>query len=232
MNIGLILSGGVGTRLGSKRPKQYLEVNGKLVLSYCLKAFFEHEEIDAVQIAACEQWHPLIKEQISRLGKTYQVKFRGFSKPGGNRQLSILNGLEDIRGYAGKTDYVVIHDGVRPMVTGKHISACLNAASGHDGAVLVCPMKDTVYLGERGKITSLPDRSCLYAGQSPECFVLEAYYGANVRLLPDKIDTITGSTQPAVLAGLDIVMAEGDEMNFKITTKEDLERFRKMEEGR
>lgn len=59
-------------------------------------------------------------------------------------------------------------------------------------------------------------------------FQLGSYYEANCRLLPDKIWQINGSTEPAILAGLDVVMIPGDEGNFKITTKEDLERFRKI----
>lgn len=72
------------------------------------------------------------------------------------------------------------------------------------------------------------DRSTIYAGQAPEVFVLGRYYEANRRLLPDDILKINGSTEPAILAGMDIAMIPGDEGNFKITTKADLERFCKM----
>ncbi len=88
------------------------------------------------------------------------------------------------------------------------------------------PMKDTVYSSADGKrITALLDRSEIYAGQAPEVFRLGVYYAANVRLLPDRIKNINGSTEPAVMAGLDVAMIFGDENNFKITTKADLERF-------
>ncbi len=87
-------------------------------------------------------------------------------------------------------------------------------------------MKDTVYTSTNGKtITSLLDRSQIFAGQAPELFRLGIYLEANRRLLPDQILRINGSTEPAVLAGMDIAMIPGDEGNFKITTKTDLERF-------
>lgn len=225
MNIGLILSGGVGERLGAGIPKQYIMVNGKVILSYCLEVFFSHEDIDAVQIVASSQWHQLIREQMTRMSRHLQNKFKGFSSPGSNRQLSILNGLKDIRKYAVDMDRVIIHDGARPLITQEQISSCLKASMGHGGAIPVLPMKDTVYLGDGNRITSLLDRSHVYAGQSPETFVLGEYYKANIRLLPDEIYGIIGSTEPAVLAGMDIAMTVGDEMNFKITTKDDLERF-------
>lgn len=65
------------------------------------------------------------------------------------------------------------------------------------------------------------------AGQAPELFRLGKYYEANLRLLPERIRHIHGSAEPAVLAGMDIAMIPGDEKNFKITTKADLERFEK-----
>ena len=72
------------------------------------------------------------------------------------------------------------------------------------------------------------DRGKVYAGQAPEVFLLGKYYEANRALLPDKILEINGSTEPAVMAGMDIVMIPGDERNFKITTAADLERFREI----
>ena len=97
---------------------------------------------------------------------------------------------------------------------------------GHDGIMPVLTMKDTVYLSEDGnRVTSLLDRERIFAGQAPEVFRLGVYFDANKVLIPDKILSIKGSTEPAVMAGLDIVMIAGDEGNFKITTKEDLDRF-------
>ncbi|HBA47896.1 MAG TPA: 2-C-methyl-D-erythritol 4-phosphate cytidylyltransferase, partial [Lachnospiraceae bacterium] len=62
--------------------------------------------------------------------------------------------------------------------------------------------------------------------QAPELFLLKKYCQANRVLIPDKIMEIRGSAEPAVMAGMDIVMIPGDERNFKITTREDLQRFR------
>lgn len=248
----LLLSGGTGTRMGVETPKQYIEVNGRPVISYCLERLFAHEGIDAVQIVADEMWRKLILECMDGFcagesdksacgemawGATSASsvengnnKFRGFSAPGETRQLSILNGLEDIGKYAGDTDHVLIHDAARPMVSAGQISDCLEAVrAGHEGALPVLPMKDTVYFSEDGeRITSLLERSRIFAGQAPEAFLFGKYIEANRALLPEKIFKINGSTEPAVMAGMDIAMIPGDERNFKITTKADLERFREI----
>ena len=90
-------------------------------------------------------------------------------------------------------------------------------------------MKDTAYLSEDGRaVSSLLDRRKVFAGQAPEVFLFGRYYEANRALLPEKILEINGSTEPAVMAGMDIAMIPGDERNFKITTAIDLERFREI----
>ena len=224
MNIAIVLSGGTGTRLGTEVPKQYLRVNSKTIISYCLDVLEGCKEIDAIQIVAEESWHDVILE-------SHMSKFRGFSKPGENRQLSIFSALEDVKRFASKDDVVMIHDAARPCVSEKMFLELMDACKEHDGALPVLPMKDTVYMSENGKgITSLLNRSQIFAGQAPEAFCFGKYYEANVRLLPEDIMKINGSTEPAIMAGMDIAMIPGDEKNFKITTIQDLERFQQLME--
>lgn len=220
MNIALVLAGGTGSRAGTDVPKQYVMAAGKPVISYCMETLTKHEEIDGIQIVANRQWQEFILEHVPK------DKLRGFSPEGENRQMSILHGLEDIRRYASEEDWVLVHDAARPMLQARQIHDCLAAAPGHDGVIPVLPMKDTVYSSQDGKrISSLLDRSSIFAGQAPELFLLGSYYKANIRLLPDQIKKINGSTEPAILAGCDMAMIPGDEENFKITTGEDLRRF-------
>ncbi len=227
MNIALILSGGIGCRVGGSIPKQYIKVENRPVLSYCVKQLSEHEEIDGIWIAADVLWRKEILACLKWADRN--KKFMGFSNPGKTRQLSIYYGLEDIRLFAHEGDLVLIHDGARPLLSAKQITDCLSAVSGHDGVIPVLPMKDTVYCSQDGiTITSLLNRDRIYAGQAPEIFYLESYYQANKCLFPEQILFINGSTEPAVMAGMDIVMIPGDENNFKITTRADLDRFRRI----
>ena len=224
MNYALILSGGTGLRLGAEIPKQYIEVNGKPIIAYCLEKLSKHAMIDGIWIVSDVTWQ---EQLISWIGQ-YDVngKFLGFSKPGENRQLSIWNGLVDLKDLIEAGDCVFIHDAARPLLTETMITSCLEAVEGCDGVLPVLPMKDTVYLSEDGKcVSSLLNRSKIFAGQAPEVFRFQKYYKANESLLPDKILQINGSTEPAIMAGMNIAMIPGDEGNFKITTKVDLERF-------
>ncbi len=230
MNIALILSGGTGSRMHMDIPKQYIEVYGRPIISYSLERLSFHSAISAIQIVADPVWQEQIHTWLS--SADLEKKFKGFSIPGVNRQLSILHGLDDIKKYAQSSDYVFIHDAARPLLSEKQITDCLAAVAGHDGVMPVLPMKDTVYSSLDGRtVRSLLNRSEIFAGQAPEVFRLGSYYEANQLLLPEKIFRINGSTEPAVMAGLDIVMIPGDEDNFKVTTKADLERFRKIIEN-
>lgn len=224
MNIALILSGGTGTRVGGSIPKQYIEVGGKPLILYCIETLSMHEMIDAIWIVADTPWQERLNRWLQYADRNKKLK--GFSKPGENRQLSIFHGLKDIFRCASADDIVLIHDAARPLLTRGMITACIENMREHDGVIPVLSMKDTVYLSEDGKgVSSLLDRNKLFAGQAPECFVLGKYLEANKSLLPDKILTINGSTEPAILAGMDIAMIKGDERNFKITTQADLDRF-------
>lgn len=224
MNIAIILAGGSGVRLGGDIPKQYIYVDGKMMISYCLETFINCSMIDAIQIVAEEPWRESIKKSI---GEKAAGKWKGFSLPGKNRQLSIYNALGDIWQYASLEDYVIIHDAARPMVKPDFIKTCLESVKGHDGVLPVLPMKDTVYFSKDGQaVSSLLDGSLVFAGQAPEVFLLGKYFKANQALLPDQILMVNGSAEPAVLAGMDIVMIDGDEENYKVTIKTDLEKFK------
>lgn len=223
----IILSGGKGTRMkNAKIPKQYLEVNGKCIISYVIETCLRCDEIDSISIVADIDWHEkIISETLFLNDKGLKEKPIIFSRPGETRQLSVFNGLLDLKDKALENDIVVILDAARPNTSVELLIQVINAAKEHDGAMPVLPMKDTVYFKtEDNKLTNI-DRSRLFAGQSPEAFKFGKYLLSNAALLPEKIKDINGSSQPMLLQHLDITMVPGEENNFKITTDEDLKRF-------
>ena len=171
-------------------------------------------------VVAAEEWRDFIAQSC----RTKKEQF--FAPPGRNRQESIYHALACIRDKQMHPDTVFIHDAARPYLTEEMIHSYYEALPGHDGVLPVLPMKDTIYYSENGSsVSSLLDRSRLYSGQAPELFLYEKYLAANEVLLPEKILAINGSSEPAILAGMDICMVPGEERNYKITTQEDIERF-------
>lgn len=228
MDYAIVLSGGTGTRTGADMPKQYVKVNGHMMVTYALEPVLRSKHIDKVCIVCADEWIEEILSDVRAAGLD-EGKIMGFAKPGDTRQLSILNGITYImeRIEIGD-DTVLIHDAARPFLTEDLIGRCYEALDGHDGVMPVLPMKDTVYLSKDGKnISGLIDRSTVFAGQAPELFCLKPYHEANIRLLPDEIYKINGASEPAVMAGMKIAMIPGDEKNVKVTSAEDLEKFLK-----
>ena len=229
MNYALLLSGGTGTRTGSLMPKQYVKADGLRMVTYALRAFFASGHIDSLYVVSDIEWREAIVEDVAKAGFD-AAKIRGFALPGENRQLSILNGMEKILSdngvEAGEEDTVIVHDAARPFLTEELLDRCYGALKGHDGVMPVVPMKDTVYRSFDGKgISELLNRSEIFAGQAPELFAFKKYYEANRSLLPDRIKNVSGASEPAILAGMDIAMVTGDEKNCKVTTAEDLMAF-------
>lgn len=239
MNTAILLSGGVGTRLESDVPKQYIRVNHKMIITYSLETLVNSPVIDEIQIVAQEEWREFILADAKKHGIPTE-KVKGFAAPGYNRQASILNGMQNILrrkngivdvGNVDDQDNLLIHDAARPLLTQKLLQDCFAMLPDYDGVMPALPMKDTVYLSRDGSmISELIERKQLYAGQAPEVFNFRKYYLANMSLMPDRITFINGSSEPAIIAGMHIVMVPGDENNFKITTKEDLYRFQTLAE--
>ena len=230
MNIALVLSGGTGSRLGGKIPKQYVDCVGRMMITRCLEPVFSHPMTDAVRIVAAEAWREAIERELGAFifsqDAFLREKFLGFSAPGETRQYSILSVLRDIARQAADEDIVMVHDAARPRLNPCLISDCFAAMEGHDGVMPVLPMKDTVYVSRDGKtVSSLLERREVFAGQAPEFFRLGKYLRANESLPREKMLALNGATEPAVLAGMDIALVPGDETNFKVTTAADMERY-------
>lgn len=232
----VILSGGSGVRAGGDVPKQYRVDLSRTMIARAMEPFFLHPAVEAVRIVADAAWHDLILKEIDAIAadtpEDIRRRFLGFSAPGKTRALSIYNALTDLKEQAGEEDVVILHDAARPFVSRTLIDALIDACRTHDGALPVLPMKDTVYLtaqayrrGEQGRIDSLLERDRIVAGQAPEAFLFGKYLAANEALMPERIMEISGSTQVALLAGMDIALIDGEESNYKVTSADDIRRY-------
>lgn len=221
MNTALILSGGVGSRLRSKMPKQYIEVGDKPIICYCLDVFDSMDLIDKIIIVCDEKWHSFLDKYVCNY-----KKFAGYAPGGNSRQASIYNGLKKCSGFMRSDDLIIIHDAARPLVSKDLIKACIENVSDADGALPVFNVKDTIYYSSTGKmVENLLNRDCLFSGQSPEAFVFGKYLDIHEKTGDEEINLTRGSSEIAFRHGMKIKLFDGDEINFKITTPADLARF-------
>lgn len=223
-NIAIILSGGIGNRMGSEIPKQYIEINGRSVVGYCLERFITHRRIDAVIVGVAEAWRPYVEKTVLGLLSPKPVYY---ASAGSVRQETIYKALQVAKSCFADDDVVIIHDAARPNVSARLIDVCLDACAEYDGAMPVLPVKDTMYQSMDGvTISSLLPRETLYAGQAPEAFRLGRYWAAHQALPYETMLQTRGSSELAYRQGLTIKLVAGEESNYKITVPEDLERFR------
>jgi len=225
MNIAIILSGGTGSRMKSDIPKQYMLVNGKTILSYSLTTFLCNKMIDAVIITCTDDWKSYVEDIV---GEMNAIKPIYYAPSGKTRQYSIYNALVVSKQYCNsEDDIVIIHDAARPLISNNLIEGCIKDCEGFDGVMPVIPVKDTIYQSMDGKVIEcLLDRNKLWCGQAPEAFRLKKYLEVHETMPSEELMKINGSTEIAFKAGLRCRMIEGDTMNFKITSPEDLDCFK------
>lgn len=221
--IAIVLAGGSGLRFGGSIPKQFVRVRGKMIIEYCLEVICASSKVDGIWIVCDEKYRKMIN-------KIKTEKFMGFSDPGENRQLSVYNALKDMEKEVHDEDTcVLVHDAARPMLSLNLIKKCVEMTEGHDGAMPVLPMTDTVYVSEDGMhVKALLNRREIFAGQAPEIFNYMKYKAAIEKLSHDEIIHIHGSSEPAIMAGMDIAIFPGDKKNIKITTADDIRAFEQM----
>ena len=216
--------------MGHKLPKQYIEVLGKPIIHYTLQPFVALRRFKVLIICADVSWHSYILENLPEGTEGMEIVF---SEPGETRQFTVYNALKKIEENFPACEDVLIHDAARPLVSVSLIENCFAALKEVDGVLPVIKVKDTIYQSFDGKqVSSLLDRSTLYAGQSPEAFRFRSYLNAHTESTIEEIARINGSSELALLKGLKIDMIPGEENNFKITTPEDLELFKQILEHR
>ncbi len=225
---GIVLAGGKGSRMQSDVPKQYMELLGKPLLYYALKAFEESDVESVVLVTAEGEEDYCRKELVERYGFTKVV---AITAGGAERYASVWNGLKCLKdrdamaqGESGETDIVLIHDGARPLVTAELINRLIAETEQYGACVAGMPVKDTIQMtDERGTITLTPKRDSLWTAQTPQAFEFSLAYDAYEQLMAESEINVTDD---AMVVGMyneiPIQMVRGSYTNIKVTTPEDL----------
>jgi len=229
--VALLLAGGEGTRMPLREPKQYVEVAGRPVLTYTVEAFARHLAVDAVYVVCAAGW----EERAARLGTAAGGgKFRGTFRGGPTAFDSLRNGVDGLceAGWGGET-LVLVHDGVRPLVSRAVISSCVETCAACGSAVAALRGHEALVESTDGRQAwNFRGRENLYRAQTPQAFPLltlrEAFAEARRRGLPPSQSLVT---LMAELGRWPLALSRGEAANFKITLPEDLALFRALVEG-
>ena len=214
----VIVAAGKGIRMGGGQPKQYLPLDNHPILVHTIKAFTHCPVIEKIILVAPEQDHEYCRKHIlSCLEMEQPVTM---AKGGRQRQASVFNGLamidDDARGI------VLIHDGVRPLVSGELIEACIRGALDHGACIPVVPAADTLkQVDENGVIVRTVPRDDIYMAQTPQAFQIGLIKAAHARA---RVQGWEATDDASLLEhmGTRVHTIMGSHKNIKVTTPLDL----------
>lgn len=216
--VALITTSGRGTRLGMEGlPKQYLPLAGASILRHSILAFLNHPKIDDVICVIHPDDFTLYEEAVIGLDLLNPV-FGGKT-----RQESVHNGLTALREY--NPAKILIHDAVRPFVSKQIISGVLEKLETHQAVIPAIAVEDTIKKYSDGKIEWTLERQDLWRAQTPQGFIYEDILNAHSAF---KDLNFTDDAALNEYAGIPVAIIPGSQNNFKITTKEDYERAKKI----
>lgn len=221
----IILAGGVGSRLGAGRPKQFVEILDKPILAYTIEIFQNHSEVDAVEIVCHKSWKDYLNKMIQKYDLT---KVKWVADGGDSFQDSVMNGVNNLKDKISGDDYVLIQYGAAPFTSEKIVTDVIRVMKEKGSSITATPCYQLMGSNDEANTSkSWIDRdkyiqiACPYGFKFS--YLLDVYKRAEEQGLIDIIEPHTTSLMYAL--GETLYQAYGDQTNIKITTKEDLDLF-------
>jgi len=214
----IVAAAGEGRRLGSPLPKALVPVAGIPLFLHSVRTFASCRFVKEIVLVLPGEWIERIQDKHGK--ELLRRRVTTMVAGGARRQDSVYEGLLAIR-----APIVLVHDAARPLVTRKAVAEVAQAAARVGAAVLAAPAVDTVKIADsRGRVMETPDRSRVWLAQTPQGFrrkvLLNAY---RVNGQADATDDV----QLVERAGGRVVIVPSQSANFKVTTREDLQRAEK-----
>ncbi|HME97804.1 MAG TPA: 2-C-methyl-D-erythritol 4-phosphate cytidylyltransferase [Methylomirabilota bacterium] len=214
MTYAIVPAGGVGSRMGSPRPKQYLRLGRAPILVATLRALARTPGLAGIVVAVPEA-HVAATRRL--LARQRVPKILDVVAGGADRQESVWRALQRV---PERARWVVVHDGVRPFIAGGLVARVRTAAAG-GAATCGMPVRETVKRVRAGAVEATIDRDGLWTTQTPQVFTRALLWEAHEKARRDGF----AGTDDAMLVerlGTTVAMVPGLEQNLKITTREDL----------
>lgn len=213
----IIVAAGKGIRLDKHIPKQYMVLNGKMILTRTLEVFLSCSSIDEIMLVIPPGDCDIVRTSvIQNLNNNIPIRL---IEGGTTRQQSVYNALLALD---SKTKLVVIHDGARPLLKLDTLQNAIASALNLGAVVVGVPVKDTIKeTNDNKEIIGTPKRESLWVAQTPQIFTFDLISEAYRKALNDEYSGTDDSSLVERL-GHKIYMQFGSYSNIKITTKEDL----------
>lgn len=231
MTNALIFAGGSGVRMNNAaKPKQFLQLYGKEIIIHTLEQFQNHQQVDAVCVVCIESWIGFLQSLVRQYGLS---KVRWIVPGGKTGQESIFNGLSTLHEHCPEDSIVLVHDGVRPLVSGKLISDCIESVKQYGSGIAVAPAIETIVnLDKEDNISGITDRSKCFYAKAPQGFVLKDLYGVHIETRKRGSVNAIDSASLMHEYGYTLHTVPCSYENIKITTPADFYIFRALYDAR
>lgn len=221
----MILAGGVGSRVGAERPKQFVEVCGKPILAYTIEIYQKNPQVEAIEIVCHAEWIDYLKEMIENYDLS---KVKWITHGGETFQKSVINGMEYLKDKLDVDDIVMIHYGAAPFSSQQIVTDGIKVCQEHGMSVSCTPcfqlMGSDDGNGESKRWINRDKQVQICCPQSFKYgYLADIYKRAEEKGLLETVEPHTTSLMYAL--GDTIYQSYGNQTNIKITTKEDLELF-------
>lgn len=225
-NIAVIFAGGSGKRMNTKsRPKQFLEFRGKPIIIYTLELFDNHPNIDTIVVACLEDWIPYLQKMIRK----FEISKVQAIVPGGvTGQDSIRAGLEAAESFGRNDSIVLIHDGVRPLITEQTITDNIESVQKFGSSITCIPATETFIVSRKDGGLDIPTRADSHIARAPQSFRLGDILSAHRRAVDEGRHDFIDSCSMMNHYGYKLHTIEGPIENIKITTPTDYFIFKAM----
>lgn len=221
-NIALIFAGGTGSRMGNtEKPKQFLNIDDKPIIVHTLEKFNNCSAIDGIVVTILAEYISYMKELITEYSLN---KVEWVVEGGETGQLSIFNGLNAVYNddRTSEDTVVLIHDGVRPIISENLILENIVTTRTHGAAVTVAPATETVFKSEdKTKILEVLKREDLFYARAPQTFFVRDIYNAHLKEMEQGIVTNIDSCSLMYKYNHSMSFVLGNSSNIKITNYED-----------
>lgn len=217
----VVLAAGQGKRMGCAIKKQYIELEGKPLIYYALKAFQDSELIDTITLVAGAGQVDYVQDEI--VGRYGLSKVNAVVEGGKERYDSVWQGLKAVK-EDQEAGFVFIHDGARPFVDDAILRRGYEAVERFRACAAGMPSKDTVKLVDEDTFAvNTPDRKYVWMMQTPQIFEKDLIVEAYSRLMKEEHAQVTDDAMAVeLMMKVPVKLFEGSYKNIKITTPEDL----------
>lgn len=225
MVYGVILAGGIGSRMGNvDRPKQYLHIGKKPIIVHTVEKFIINDEFEKIIVLCPAQWVTYTRDLFKKhLPETDRVVVIEGGKERNDTIMNAIRYIEENHGLDEDT-IVVTHDAVRPFVTHRILEENIECAKKGVACDTVIPATDTIVESTDGEtIASIPNRANYYQGQTPQSFKAKRFKDLYETLSDDEKKILTDAAKVFVVKGEKVELIKGETFNIKVTYPYDLQ---------